>query len=219
MITLNKKEFDHEIGLPTTLSNMFQVENGNVKSIDPAHVAVYFGKSILNDGGYIIPSNLKIGKKDNVQIESNDRMIINDGMEVIKIDEPVSSFPEIRVPRIERDANFSFISQCDVKQIVKFLKVAQKYTDYLIFDYVIGQFTIAYQDANVESQKGKIKIDALIGSGFPQTSMYPLEYLTDVFKAIEKVDDKVDIMLPTNGPLKISGNGYAFLIAPRIEND
>jgi hypothetical protein len=219
MINLNKKSFDREIGLPKTLSDMFLVVDGKVKTVDAAHVAMYYGSSILNDGGYNLPSKLEIAAKDKVQIESNDRMIINDGMEVIKIDEPVTSFPDMRVPPIEKFCNFSFISQCDVGQIVKFLKVAKKYTDYLTFDYVIGQFTIAYQDANVESQKGKMNIENSIGSGFPQTSMYPLEYLINIFKSIEKVDDKVDIMFPTDGPMKISGNGYAFLIAPRIEND
>lgn len=197
------------------------VDDGIMSSVDPAHVTMRMSEyeHILPNGYYEYPNKVKVGAKSDVEIES-DRITI-DGViyYLAKIDVKDDNGFKPKYPKFPKH----FIGDMDIQSALKWLKNANKISDYILFISYNGEIDMCVLDSDdfvsgfwhYESSV-KVESESIINA-------YPIEYMIDIFSAL--VDEGYSIVgvnVGHNGPIELVFgrmlNGK-WALAPRIDED
>lgn len=134
-----------------------------------------------------------------------------------------SGMSDPKLPDIPFLADF----EIKVSDVLDFLTRAKEVSDHVIIEVKTDSVLfLAEGDAEKEEMEIPTGTESVhYINGTPCKTMYSLEYMTGIFKAMKGATDKVKIFLADNYPIKLiydiaDGTGtITFMLAPRLENN
>ena len=217
-------------------------ENGvELKAVDPANVAMVSFR--LDSGAFeyfeTTPGEIGVDlirlsdvlsmadRGDNVTLEldeENHKLKIGVGSlsYTLSLIDPSAVRKEPRVPELDLPAHVVIAGS----QLRKGINAAEKVSDHVVLGVADDPEDLFYMEASgdIDSLKLKMPSTELLGlKPGKARSLFSLEYLSDMSKAIGKAQE-VKLELGVDYPLKISfslgqGVSISYLLAPRIEQE
>ncbi|MHA1834131.1 MAG: hypothetical protein ACTSV7_09075 [Candidatus Baldrarchaeia archaeon] len=226
---------------------VFDSEGLKVRELDPSHVAMVDAiakrkmfeeweiyESVLDwvfdDNPLRVNVDLEyVIKYLNVEKESNMEIWLENSQEkiVFSVDEVLTKIPTLNHKRTEEipkpNVTFEAKMLVEAKPLLKLIENWNKHTEEIIFETDGEKLKLTakagYDNVTLEKTLNK----EIIASEFktPQKAVYGIKWIRDMLKALQKMENTVEIQFSTNKPIKMTAitknlTQIDYYLAPRI---